>query len=139
MRNNVEGGEPRVLKEVSLKTISKKEGEAAKLEVPFILPALLGACIPLPLAYVHAPIPQVDVLRRINHPHICAFFSHWDDPSAVAIVMEYAAGGDLARLIERRVTGNAARLLPGQIATYAIQVLRGIFQPNLSDLSMTFA
>ena len=93
---------------------------------------------PTPLS-VCACIPQVDVLRRINHPHICAFFSHWDDPSALAIVMEYAAGGDLARLIERRVTGNAARLPPGQIATYAIQVLRGIFQPHLCDLSMTFA
>lgn len=89
-------GETCCLKEIALKGLSAGETKAAKLEV--------------------------DVLRRISHPHVVQFISAFEAPQAVAILMEHAKGGDLGLLIEQRIRDGGDRFSASQIATYASQI-----------------
>jgi serine/threonine protein kinase len=45
---------------------------------------------------------EIKVLRRFNHPHIIKHFEFIDKPSDIFIVLEYAAGGELFDLIQKR-------------------------------------
>ena len=89
-------GDECCLKEIVFKGLSRHEISQAKLEV--------------------------DVLRRISHPHVVKFISHFEDLTTVAILMEYAQGGDLGQLIQQRVHDSGAHFAPTQIVSIALQV-----------------
>ena len=89
-------GDECCLKEIVFKGLSRHEISQAKLEV--------------------------DVLRRISHPHVVKFISHFEDLTTVAILMEYAQGGDLGQLIQQRVRDSGAHFAPTQIVSIALQV-----------------
>lgn len=59
------------------------------------------------------------MLRRFNHPHIIKHFEFIDKPSDIFIVLEFAAGGELFDLIQKkdRLDENEARRIFQQIVS----------------------
>lgn len=45
---------------------------------------------------------EINVLRKFNHPHIVKHFEYIDTPSDLFLVIEFASGGELFDLIQRR-------------------------------------
>lgn len=96
VRHTTKGGDPVVLKEIALKGLSASEVRQARLEV--------------------------DVLRRVTHAHVVGFVSAFDDPAAVAILMEHAGGGDLGSVIDQRVRDGGEHIPADQMINYATQL-----------------
>ena len=96
VRHTQKGGESLVLKEVVTKGLAASEVRATKQEI--------------------------NVLKRVSHPNIIGYVSTFEENGTVNIVMEYAAGGDLARLITKRIKEKMARFSESEIRRYATQL-----------------
>mmetsp|Transcript_20572 Transcript_20572/g.61346 ORF Transcript_20572/g.61346 Transcript_20572/m.61346 type:complete len:608 (-) Transcript_20572:467-2290(-) len=62
-----------------------------------------------------APVThEAELLRRLAHPHVIACHGYfWDcGRGCLYSLLDYAAGGDLAGIIQRRTVGDRAYLLP---------------------------
>ena len=100
VRHTKKGGETLICKEVQTKGMSSGEIKATKQEIA--------------------------VLKHMRHRHIIGYHSTFESENGlVCILMEYAAGGDLGRLIARRAKENdsfAARFAESEIKKYALQL-----------------
>jgi len=96
VRHTNKGGDTLILKEVQTKGCSQSEIRATKQEVA--------------------------VLKRVCHPNIIGYVDTFEENGVVSIVMEYAAGGDLGRLIAKRVKEGGARFSETEIKRYATQL-----------------
>ena len=95
VRHTQKGGETRIMKEVQIMGLSQAELRATKQETA--------------------------VLKHVNHPNIIGYIGTFENDGNVCIVMEYAAGGDLGRLIKKRIKENA-RFTETDIKRYAMQL-----------------
>ena len=96
VRHTKKGGESLVLKEVVTQGLSASEVRATKQEI--------------------------SVLKRVNHPHIIGYVTTFEENGLTNIVMEFAAGGDLARLIAKRSKEKGARFTETEMRRYAVQL-----------------
>mmetsp|Transcript_15302 Transcript_15302/g.30715 ORF Transcript_15302/g.30715 Transcript_15302/m.30715 type:complete len:463 (-) Transcript_15302:185-1573(-) len=96
VRHTRKGGDTLVLKEVDIKGASASEVRATKQEI--------------------------SVLKRVSHPNIIGYENTFEENGMVYIVMEYAAGGDLGRLITKRIKEKGARFSETEIRRYATQL-----------------
>ena len=96
VRHTQKGGDTLVLKEVQTKGLASSEVRATKQEI--------------------------NVLKRVDHPNIIGYVSTFEEGGLVSIVMEYAAGGDLGRLIAKRIKEGGARFSETEIKRYATQL-----------------
>ena len=96
VRHTQKGGETLVLKEVQTKGLASSEIRATKQEI--------------------------SVLKRVKHPHIIGYVNTFEENGVVSIVMEYASGGDLGRLIAKRKQEKGARFTETEIRRYATQL-----------------
>ena len=62
---------------------------------------------------------EVDVLHALNHPNIVKYVESFQENGRLYIVMEYADGGDLSQLIERR---GRKLLSESDVMHYFIQI-----------------
>ena len=46
---------------------------------------------------------EINVLKRLSHPNIIGYVTTFEESGTINIVMEFAAGGDLARVDEAKV------------------------------------
>lgn len=44
---------------------------------------------------------EIDMLKRLDHPHICKLYETWEDTKTVYLIMELCRGGDLMNLALR--------------------------------------
>ena len=97
-RDTKKGGEQLILKQVQTKGLKASEVRATKQETA--------------------------VLNHVSHPYIIGYHDTFEDKGVVFIVMEYAAGGDLGRLIAKRTkeAPGGARFPESQIKQYARQL-----------------
>ena len=95
IKHNGDGG-TYVLKEMALAKLSPKEVAACRLEM--------------------------DVLKRFNHPNVISFVSSFEEPGLLGILMEYASGGDLQRLIDARIEQGMAHLSEWRIKGFILQL-----------------
>ena len=70
------GGEPLVMKEVSLRGLSRKERQAT--------------------------INEVSILKKVVHPNVIAYANSFSTADMLCICMEHAPGGDLTALISSK-------------------------------------
>jgi len=77
VRHTQKGGEQLVLKAVNLKKLSAGETASQRREI--------------------------EVLKKMSHPHIIGFSLTFEEGDMVGLMMEYAAGGDLNTTIAKRV------------------------------------
>ena len=70
------GGEPLVMKEVSLRGLSRKDRQAT--------------------------INEVSILKKVVHPNVIAYRDHFMSADMLCICMEHAPGGDLTALISSK-------------------------------------
>ena len=99
VRHTKKGGDTLIMKEVQTNGLSSGEVKATKQEVA--------------------------VLKHMRHRHIIGYHSTFEENGLVCILMEYAAGGDLGRLIARRTKENEtfqARFTESEIKKYALQL-----------------
>ena len=94
VRHTKKGGETLIMKEIQTKGLAKSELKATKQEIA--------------------------VLKHLSHPNIIGYHSTFEDNGLVCILMEYAAGGDLNRLIAKRLKepgpqGGGARFAESEI------------------------
>ena len=89
-------GETVVLKEVNLRGLSGKD--------------------------LKASMAEVDVLKKLKHPHTVAYRDSYRTAGMLCIVMEHAAGGDLGALIERRAK-QKARFGEAELLSYMSQLV----------------
>lgn len=96
VRHTKKGGESLVLKEVVTNGLSQSEVRSAKQEI--------------------------NVLKRLSHPNIIGYVTTFEESGTINIVMEFAAGGDLARLIAKRSKEKGARFTETEVRRYATQL-----------------
>ena len=96
VRHTHKGGEVLVLKEVQTKGLASSEARATKQEI--------------------------NVLKRVSHPNIIGYVTTFEENDTVSIVMEYASGGDLGRLINKRKAEKGARFTETECKRYATQL-----------------
>eukprot|EP00320_Phaeocystis_rex_P021097 CAMPEP_0119076592 /NCGR_PEP_ID=MMETSP1178-20130426/88193_1 /TAXON_ID=33656 /ORGANISM="unid sp, Strain CCMP2000" /LENGTH=330 /DNA_ID=CAMNT_0007058887 /DNA_START=41 /DNA_END=1029 /DNA_ORIENTATION=+ len=70
---SIQGGEPLVMKEVSLRGLSRKERQTT--------------------------LNEVDILKKVVHPNVIAYRDSFSTIDVLCICMEHAPGGDLTALI----------------------------------------
>ena len=100
VRHSKTGGR-HVLKEVMLAGLSPKEVEATRLEV--------------------------EVMKRLDSPHIISFVSSYEEQGVVGILMEHAAGGDLQKEIDKRlIDGRKVPFPEYTIRDYARQLVSAV-------------
>ncbi len=46
-------------------------------------------------------LKEIEIMQLLDHPHIITYFHSFLEDNAIAIVMEYVDGGDLAQLIQK--------------------------------------
>jgi serine/threonine-protein kinase ULK/ATG1 len=61
---------------------------------------------------------EIDILRRLHHPHIVALIDCQESTSHIHLVMEYCALGDLSLFIKRRDTLGSHKYTRDMIAKY---------------------
>lgn len=49
-------------------------------------------------------VEEVELLKKLDHPHICNIHELWEDSQHVYLVMELCQGGDLTSLCQKHVT-----------------------------------
>ena len=71
---------------------------------------------------------EANLLRRVGrHPHLIGCHGHFWERARLYVVLDYAAGGDLAQLLKRRTLGDRAYFLPEDWVWLAFeQVCRGL-------------
>jgi len=95
VRHTQKGGETLIMKEVQTKGLAASEIRATKQETA--------------------------VLKHVSHPNIIGYHTTFEADGLISIVMEYAAGGDLGRLIAKRMK-EPARFSESDIKRYATQL-----------------
>ena len=98
VRDTRKGGEQLILKQVNTKGLSQAEVRATKQETA--------------------------VLKHVRHPYIVGYHDTFEEDGVVSIVMEFAAGGDLGRLIQKRMkeTSGGQRFTESEIKRFARQL-----------------
>lgn len=96
VRHTQKGGEPLVLKEVHTQKLSANEVKAQRQEI--------------------------EVLKKLKHPNIVGFVNTFEVTGVVALLLEYAAGGDLNTAIAKRVQDGNVRFPESIIRTLAMQL-----------------
>ena len=98
VRDTKKGGETLIMKQVQTKGLSQSEVRATKQETA--------------------------VLKHVRHPFIVGYHDTFDEAGMVHIVMEYAAGGDLGRLIRLRSKEGpgGTKFTESEIKRYARQL-----------------
>lgn len=71
---------------------------------------------------------EANLLRSIGrHPHLIGCHGHFWERARLYVVLDYAAGGDLASLLKRRTLGDRAYFLPeAWVWTAFEQICRGL-------------
>ena len=80
---------------------------------------------------------EVRLLASLKHPHIVRFYEAFLHQNTLRIVMEYAKGGDLARLIERhsrRPAGRRRGLDEARIWRWALQLTAALDYLHRRDI-----
>ena len=106
VRHTQKGGEPVVLKEVHLKKLSANEVKAQKREI--------------------------EVLKKLQHPNIIAFVNTFEVTGVVALLLEYASGGDLDTAIEKKKTEGGVRFPESLIRKLATQLASALMYLHTS-------
>ena len=98
VRDTKKGGEQLILKQVNTKGLSQSEVRATKQETA--------------------------VLKHVRHPYIIGYHDTFEEDGVVSIVMEFAAGGDLGRLIAKRMKEGSGgqRFTESEIKRFARQL-----------------
>jgi len=68
---------------------------------------------------------EIQILRQLNHPNIIKYFGSFVEESAVNIVMEYAEGGDLHRLL-RTQRDKGKHMSEKEVWRYAFELSAAI-------------
>lgn len=102
VRHTRSGGEALIMKEVQTRGLSRSEVRATRQEIA--------------------------VLKHVSHPSVIGYHSMFESDGLVCILMEYAAGGDLARLIAKRAKegpgGQGARFTETEVRSLPPQCSR---------------
>ena len=61
---------------------------------------------------------EIDILKRLHHPHIVALIDRHEGPAHIHLIMEFCALGDLSLFIKRRHTLKNHRFTRDMIAKY---------------------
>jgi len=75
---------------------------------------------------------EVDIMYRVNHPHIIKLYNHYEDEDNLYLIMQYASKGQLYAQLKRQTKFDqktAAQYLRELIS--AVKYLHTAFQPSI--------
>lgn len=70
-------------------------------------------------------VNEVRIMSALRHPYIVAFYESFEENEKLAIIMDFAEGGDLAGRITRQASKNSL-FSEGQLIRWATQILLGM-------------
>ena len=74
---------------------------------------------------VKSSMAEVEVLKKLKHPHVVAYRDSYKESGLLCIVMEYASGGDLGSLIRKKAK-EKARLAEPQVLKIIAQLMHAL-------------